>query len=413
MGVEPWRTAMGRTADLAQLALALGTGPLFSHLERAHPALVHRTRHEPFAARGETFVRMVGSFEKAAFVAKMLGTDGDLVPSARPVRVPPSATSGGEVLFAGDALHSGSAAMLSDRLRERIAKAEAFVFNLEGTVGDRGHAIAPLQTLRGIRQLRDYARAPENPDWVSRFDAAALRQLASSCARVCASVANNHTLDDGPEGFAQTVSRAVAAGLRVVGDARRELGVATLDLGAHRVGLFAMSYGSNRGGTDPCHLRFDAVPYRVERQRVEELVRSLRTKGASHVVALLHWGHEHEHHPTKEQRACADRLFEAGVSAIVGHHPHLLQPSEQRDGRWVSWSLGDFVGGDRTIWSRFAGMVSLRFGAHGRVEGEVVPVVQAPFWEPQRTSLLSEAPWLERAVFRRHFATKMRAGGAP
>ena len=124
MGVEPWRAAVGRTADLAQLALALGTGPLFSYLERAHPALAQRTRHEPFAARGETFVHMVGRFEKAAFVAKMLGTDGDLVPSAQPVRVPPSATSGGEVLFAGDALHSGSAAMLSDRLRERIANHE-------------------------------------------------------------------------------------------------------------------------------------------------------------------------------------------------------------------------------------------------------------------------------------------------
>jgi len=37
------------------------------------------------------------------------------------------------------------------------------------------------------------------------------------------------------------------------------------------------------------------------------------------------------------------------VSAIIGHHPHLVQPSEARPGRWVSYSLGDFVGGDKTV----------------------------------------------------------------
>ena len=71
-----------------------------------------------------------------------------------------------------------------------------------------------------------------------------------------------------------------------------------------------------------------------------------------------------------------------------------VQPSEARAGRWVSYSLGDFIGGDRTIWSRFASLVSLRFGPRGAVRGEVIPVAQTPFWRRHTTMLLGAARYL-------------------
>jgi poly-gamma-glutamate capsule biosynthesis protein CapA/YwtB (metallophosphatase superfamily) len=179
-------------------------------------------------------------------------------------------------------------------------------------------------------------------------------------------------------------------------------------VGTRRVGLFAMAYGTNRrAATRDVHLRFDGVPYRISRAKVEALTARLRDRGATHVVGILHWGYEHEREPAVEQRACADVLFEAGVSAVVGHHPHVVQRSECRDGHWVSYSLGDFVGGDRTIWSRFGALVALRFEEGGAVQGELVPIVQSPFWQRQRTMLLDEAPRLERAVFERYFAGRL------
>jgi hypothetical protein len=169
-----------------------------------------------------------------------------------------------------------------------------------------------------------------------------------------------------------------------------------------------MAYGTNRRpSTRDVHLRFEDVPYRVSRPRIEAIVARLREQGATHVASILHWGYEHEREPAAEQRACTDVLFEAGVSAIVGHHPHVVQRSENRDGRWVSYSLGDFVGGDRTIWSRIGALVALRFADAGKVHGEVIPVVQSPFWQRQRTMLLDEAPGLERAVFARYFAGRL------
>jgi poly-gamma-glutamate synthesis protein (capsule biosynthesis protein) len=46
------------------------------------------------------------------------------------------------------------------------------------------------------------------------------------------------------------------------------------------------------------------------------------------VIAQLHWGMEYELYPTPEQVDIAHAMAELGVDAIVGHHPHVLQPLE-------------------------------------------------------------------------------------
>lgn len=405
------RTVLGRTGDVCQLALgAAFLRPAFRWLREARPNVALRMRHEPYAARGEEFVRSVGRFEKAAFVAKMLGTNGGWSSDRREEGpVDRLAIAPEELLIAGDVLYPGRLAedSLSDALRARIARASAFVVNLEATVSTEAHELAPLLTARGLGQLLAYEKDPHTVDWVSRIDAGGLRALLACTRRPLATVANNHTLDDGLEGFARTVQLVRDLGVEVVGDARSDAGAKIVTLGPHRGALFAFAYGSNRRDSEPCHLRFDAVPYRLDRARIAALVSTVRAQGATHAVAVLHWGYEHEHEPAPEQRRCVDVLFEEGFSAVVGHHPHVMQPTETGDGRWVSYSLGDFIGGDRTIWSRFGAMVALRFGADGAVRGELVPVVQTPFWEKHATMLLSDAPPFERAVFARWFTTKL------
>ena len=406
---------LGRAGDVSQLALGAGLlRPIFQRLRSSRPGFVERMRHEPFAAKGDAFVREVGLLEKAGFVAKMLGTDGGWRTRNEPARrhAPEAIAEQGqpEMLFAGDVLFPGvlDADSLSFRLRARISQASVLVANLEGTLGDEPHELAPLLTLRGITQLLAYEKDPTNTDWVSRIDRPGLRALLDAAPRALVSVANNHTLDDGIEGFDRTLSLLDRAGVGVIGDARKDEGAVRINVGPHCIGLFAMSYGSNQSasGSD-CHLRFNDVPYRLEHTRLVELVDRLRACGATHVVAILHWGYEHEHEPAPEQERCAERLFEAGVSAVIGHHPHLLQRSDASAGRWISYSLGDFIGGDRTIWSRFAMMVSLRFGEGGSVCGESIPIVQTPFWRRHQTMLLADAPAFERVVFDRWFARKI------
>jgi Bacterial capsule synthesis protein PGA_cap len=403
---------VGRATDIA--GLGLGTvvlRPFFRWLEAARPDALARMRHELFAARGDTFVREAGVLEKAAFVAKMFGSDGGFDADSSAALSPTEATSGGEMLFAGDVLHAGGLGTrsFSSGLRARLAQASCFVVNVEGTVSTSSHEIAPFLTRRGLAQLLGYARDHESTGWVSRLDVDELRALLDGMPRIVASVANNHTQDDGLAGFDRTLALLRGLGHEVVGDARTDDGAVCVDVGPHRVGLFAAGYGTNYAAGDAgCLLRFDDGPHQFAHARIRRIVeRLVYEQGATHVIALLHWGHEHEHEPTLAQRDCARGLRAAGVSAVIGHHPHLLQRSEHAGRGWVSYSLGDFVGGDRTVWSRFGSLVSLRFGPKGAVVGEVIPTVQTPFWKQQQTMLLDEAPRFERAVFARFFQAKL------
>lgn len=56
-------------------------------------------------------------------------------------------------------------------------------------------------------------------------------------------------------------------------------------------------------------------------------------------VALPHWGYEHERQPRPSQ------VPPKGYDLVAGHHTHLPQPFEHREGQLVAWSLGNFVTG--------------------------------------------------------------------
>jgi hypothetical protein len=406
------QAVLGRAADVAQLAFgALVLGPGLRRLEERFPGVRDAIRHEPSGARGEAFVERASTAEKAAFVAKILGTDGACLRFAD-ASVLASDEVADELLLTGDLLFPGSlcGATLSERLRDRMSRAGAVVLNLEGTLGGVSQELAPLQTWRGLKQLLHYSRDAASAGWASRIGLDALEAMLAGLPTPVLSVANNHTLDDGPDGFDRTVSLARSLGA-VVGDAREGHGAVVVAVGEHQAGLVAFSYGHNRLRVGAgLHLGFDGVPYSLDPERIERIAEELRERGATHLVALLHWGHEHEHEPTKAQRRCVDTLFDAGFSAVVGHHPHLLQTSEAIGGRAAFHSLGDFVGGDRTIWSRLGAMASLGLRPGGRVEASLVPIVQTPYWQAQRTMRLAEAPALERAVFEMFFCWKNRTG---
>ena len=98
--------AVGRVTDVWQLALGAGVlAPFFGALERLAPQARAGTRHEPFAARGEAFVTEASWAAKAAFMAKLLGTDGARFSPKRERRAPESRRplgEGEELLFGGD-----------------------------------------------------------------------------------------------------------------------------------------------------------------------------------------------------------------------------------------------------------------------------------------------------------------------
>ena len=83
-----------------------------------------------------------------------------------------------------------------------------------------------------------------------------------------------------------------------------------------------------------------------------------------------HWGKQFEFEPRDNQIEFAHAALEAGALAVVGSHPHVLQPWEKyvtSDGRetLAVYSLGNFVSGQRKLENRVGIMLGLELARDG------------------------------------------------
>ena len=161
-------------------------------------------------------------------------------------------------------------------------------------------------------------------------------------------LANNHALDRGPAGLAETMQRLRAARITPVG------------AGADGIQAYQPIFRQVRG-VRLAFLAFNAIPAHPEQpnqaggwaiaqwdpERASAAVRFARMK-ADAVIVSIHWGYEYQDRSDPAQRGIARILLEAGADLVAGHHPHVVQETalHNREGapaRFVAFSLGNFV----------------------------------------------------------------------
>ena len=204
-----------------------------------------------------------------------------------------------------------------------------------------------------------------DPPW-----AKALRQAGITHA----ALANNHTIDHGRDGLADTYHALRDADIVPLGYGRtveEQTTPVTIRKGKLEVALFNTiplpieNWPRAEGKPDIC------------RASVKRLAAAIRKYKASHpsarIVAVLHWGTEFQPIPDMQQRYDAHLLVQAGADAIIGHHPHVVQPFEYIDSRPVFYSLGNFVFDQSHPDCRKASMALLCFKA-SEVQARAIPV---------------------------------------
>ena len=193
------------------------------------------------------------------------------------------------------------------------------------------------------------------------FDApvALIQGLKASGIRIV-SFANNHVMDQGWAGFAETREHLRAEGMLSVGaagTAQQMWQPLIVQANGIKVGWLGMTRwlnGNRNPGNDSLpHVNFfpypgepDGAPGAGEAQ-VLAAVKAARAQ-CDFLVVSIHWGVEYAPAPRPEDVDLAHRIMEAGASVIVGHHPHVLEPVETyqtADGRntVVFYSLGNFL----------------------------------------------------------------------
>jgi poly-gamma-glutamate synthesis protein (capsule biosynthesis protein) len=155
-------------------------------------------------------------------------------------------------------------------------------------------------------------------------------------------LANNHALDQGPAGLAETASRLRAAGMAPLGagpDRDTSLQPLILDIGGVRLALLALNavadWQGSAAGTGWTRAEWD-----LDRARAAVAAAQAR---AHAVIVSIHWGYEYETTVDPAQRDAARALLTAGADLVIGHHPHVVQPVEVYQDRCVAYSLGNFV----------------------------------------------------------------------
>ncbi|MCC5830585.1 MAG: CapA family protein [Phycisphaeraceae bacterium] len=160
-----------------------------------------------------------------------------------------------------------------------------------------------------------------------------------------ATLANNHIFDQGLSGLVSTLQSCRDAGLETVGaglDLDQAARPIVRDVGGTRVGMIALADAEEgladqgRGGAAPI---FDV--------NVLDRCRSARGK-CDLLVAIVHGGKEYAPYPSPYWYRQVLALVDAGVDAIIGHHPHVPQGvtiAHARDGRAVPvvFSTSNFV----------------------------------------------------------------------
>lgn len=93
------------------------------------------------------------------------------------------------------------------------------------------------------------------------------------------------------------------------------------------------------------------MDYGVYQVGIEELERDIKKakQQYNYVFVLPHWGKEHSYIPPSYCKDYAKRMVDAGADAVIGSHPHVINPVVKYKGKYVYFSLGNFLFPDKCM----------------------------------------------------------------
>ncbi len=228
------------------------------------------------------------------------------------------------VSFLGDVFPGLNEAEVTDGIKSTLRQADAVVINLESPVTSRG---------RELQSKSLHLRS--NPNHVT---------LLSDLQTSVACLANNHMCDWTDDGIKDTLSLLQDNRIPHTGagptptEARKP---ACVSIGELQLGFLA--FGAESIGTVPAtDGSYGCSTFDVETSL--GCIRELKEK-VDLVIVAVHWGFTNYHMPLPEHVTAARRMIDEGATAIVGHHPHVIQGYERRGNGVIVYSLGNFIFG--------------------------------------------------------------------
>lgn len=270
---------------------------------------------------------------------------------------------------------AGLSECISPAIIHQTSTADIFMLNNEFSISDRGTPLyGKMYTFRAMPQRT---------------------QLLNELGADIVSLANNHVYDFGEEAFCDTIENIQNAGIKYVGggnDITEAEKIIYVESAGLKIGFISASRAEKYRFTPGATQSSPGIFLMYEPERFLEIAADA-AKRCDYLIAYVHWGTEDSKYYEEYQHDLAVRMFDAGIDAIIGAHPHVLQGMEYINGKPVIYSLGDFWFNNET---KYTALLNIILDYNGLKEMTVTPCIQSHY----TTSLIENEE--EKAAFFRY-----------
>jgi AmmeMemoRadiSam system protein B len=258
------------------------------------------------------------------------------------------------VLFVGDLFFDRHIRRVAERkgydflfrqIKGLLDPSDLVVANLEGPITDK----APVSRDRG----------PGEPDHYCFTFAPEVAETLARHRINLVNLGNNHILDFGAGGLRHTRRYLDRAGVSYFGVPGSPEGKSLVkDLGGWKWGFISFN-------------QFAAADVGSTLKEIDRL-----KEEADFIVVYAHWGLEYSQTPGPRVREWARSFVDHGADLVIGSHPHVVQEKESYRGKWIYYSLGNFVFDQyfRQDTARGLAVKATVRPRHGRLELEEIPL---------------------------------------
>jgi poly-gamma-glutamate capsule biosynthesis protein CapA/YwtB (metallophosphatase superfamily) len=166
--------------------------------------------------------------------------------------------------------------------------------------------------------------------------------------------ANNHSQDRGKKGVERTILMLDSLGITHTGTfldtlSRDRNYPLIQEVKGVKIALLNCTYGTNG-----LVVQHPNVVNMIDTLQLRKDLKTAVERGAQFTVVNIHWGTEYQRKENSEQDKLAQWLADAGADAIIGLHPHVVQPmlilhpkNDTLKNVPVAFSLGNFISNQR------------------------------------------------------------------
>lgn len=216
------------------------------------------------------------------------------------------------------------------------------------------------------------------------------------------SLANNHMSDQGHQGVLDTIKYLNAAQIKFVG-AGKNINEANQAVFIESKGFKFAFLAYNDSDVVPPNYEASADKAGTAFMRVEKMRQaiSMAKTQADFVIVSMHSGVEYVLNPNERQTQFARAAIDAGAELVIGHHPHVTQPIEKYKGKYIFYSLGNFVFDQ--MWShetRRGAIMEIAFNKNGVKSLKPYPILIHNYSQPDFATGKDASDILERLNFK-------------